>query len=527
MRLLIVDDEQRITEDLQRSIPWSEFGIEEVVAADSGEAGYDAFVSNRPDIVITDIMMGGMSGLDMIRSIRQIDEQVPVLILSAFELFSYAKEALTLNVTRYILKPLDFDDIASAIREIVEELRAQQKLREYQTKIHEQTHGRREAIKEKFLYDALTLPTRFDDTFAMQLDALGIDRAFLSGGLVMSLQTFRPNNGKASTENDWQIYRFAVQNIVQEVLERRRSGLPLPFRHDTMSVLYIGSDRNAVRREASLATTEVIQQIYAYLEIEANAAIGQWYAYPKDYAQSYKESIEVLKFSEFEGYKRVDHAEDVQELAVPGTLDYPLKEIQAIVEAVRQRDWKEAGTLWSGIETSIFSRCETLPFEFVKMICVGLLSAIVVQPEHASELARLTELQQMRSKADLLAHVRAFLERGTVESASSRRNQSYTDYIKKYVSEHYNEDISFSRLAKDLHLSRPYLSYLFNRDTGETFANYLIQYRVNVAKKFMRSSKHLMVREIAAMVGYADPAYFSRIFKHVTGMSPSEYQMRN
>lgn len=94
------------------------------------------------------------------------------------------------------------------------------------------------------------------------------------------------------------------------------------------------------------------------------------------------------------------------------------------------------------------------------------------------------------------------------------------------VEEHYHEDISFSQLAKDLHLSRTYLSYLFKRDTGETFIDYLIKYRIEIAKKLMRSSRHLMIREIAQMVGYPDSAYFSRLFKNVTGMSPSEYQMR-
>ncbi|TDF89739.1 helix-turn-helix domain-containing protein [Paenibacillus piri] len=530
MKILIVDDETRICESLQSAVPWSDIGISEVATADSGEAGYRTFLSISPDIVMTDIRMDGMSGLDMIRKIRQHDSMVPILILSAYDLFSYAKDAVHLNVTRYILKPIIYGDIALTVSEVVEELKSRKKLNEFEGKIKLQIKNNLGALRQKFLYDALTLPTRFDEDFTNNLQFYQVDQAFLRGGLVMSLQAFWPRNGKVETEKQWQIYRFAVNNIIQEVLSKWQPSYHMPFSEDRITVIFVGSDENELIQDASQATKEIINQIYTFLEIEVNAGFGRWYPHPSNFSKSYKESIEVLKFSEFEGYKRIDHYNDVHETNFYHWPEYPLEEMQIILEAVNRGEWKEAMESWLILESSLLKKDEAVPFDFVKMLCTGLLSTIIAyrcQQQSPNDLpAKLVEIQNYRKKEDLCACVRKLLEQ-EAESLKNQKNQStYTEYIKKYVSEHYNENISFAQLANELHLSRTYLSYLFNRDTGETFANYLIQYRITVAKKLMNSSQHLMVREVAAMVGYSDSAYFSRIFKHVTGFSPSEYQMR-
>lgn len=528
MKLLIIDDEPRICDSLKETLPLSELGIADVLTANSGEGGLAAFAECSPDIVITDIMMSGMNGLELIRSIRKSNSDVPILILSAYELFSYAKEAVDLGVTRYILKPIDGQEMYDAVKEAVEGLNMRRKLLEFNDTIQRQMRQHKAMLKEKFLYDALTMPIRFDDDFMRQLHDYDIAPAYLNGGLVVGLQVFRPNNGKAGTEKHWQMFRFAVQNIVQEVLAGWKPSYCLMFYNDIMSILFIGSDREKLERSAREATLEIIQHIYAYLEIEANAAIGRWYPHPSEYVRSYRESIEVLKFSEFEGYKRIDHIDEVCEIS-PGEHSLLMKQFQLIAEAVHRNDWQEAVNLWTSIEQSLAAREDRHPADSVKMLFVSLLGAVLVSDQAAADLSEWTKLSQAKtkSKSEWLTHVRAFLESGLASKLSKKNAVSpYTEYVVKYVGEHYDEDISFSFLAKELHLSRPYLSYVFRRDTGETFANYLMRYRVDVAKKIMKSSDHFMVREVASMVGYADPYYFSRMFKNMTGMSPSEFQMR-
>ncbi|GGG02387.1 response regulator [Paenibacillus abyssi] len=527
MKILIVDDEQRIIEGLREFLPWEQLGIEELLTADSGESGYQVFVDHVPDIIITDIMMSGISGLDMIRQIRKRDESLPILVLSAYDLFSYAKEAVDLGVTRYILKPIVYADIEAMVGEVVKELKAKKMLQEFELRSRQQIRTNMEALKEKFLYDVLTLPMRFDDYFVKDLDYYGVPPGFLEGGIVMTLQAFRSNNGKITCEKHWKIYRFAVKNIVHEVLSGWQPSYHLPFHDDRMTVIFVGPDAGQLLEAARSATSEIIHQIYAYLEIEVNAAIGRWYPHPSEYSRSFKESIEVLKFSEFEGYKRIDFIEDIQETAYSGVTEYPLKDMQVLIEAVSRKEWKEAKGVWEDIASFITAREEAVSFDFVRMLCASLISALIVSGgRREKDFSALLEAQNYQTKRELIAYVRRLMEQ-RAESGPAKKNQSsYVSYIQKYVDEHYHEEISFSQLAKDMHLSRPYLSYLFNRDTGETFANYLIQYRVNIAKKIMQSSQYLMVREVASMVGYSDPAYFSRIFKNITGMSPSEYQMR-
>lgn len=530
LTILLVDDEERICENLKRSIPWADIGINQVKTAASGEEALQMFFDCPTDIVVTDIMMNGMDGLELIRHIRKRDHQVPIIILSAYDLFSYAKEAVHLNVSRYILKPIILDEMIGTLDEVVKEIRLRKKQAELEQNIQRQIQNNLAMLRERFLYEVLTMPTRFGPDFRDSLKFYNIDEGMMEGGLVISFQAFPPQNGKASTERDWQIFKFAVKNIVQEILEAAQPAYDLSFIDDRLPVLFTGNQPNQLMEKARRVATEITTHIYRFLEVEVNVGIGRWYNHPRHLQKSYNESIKVLKFSEFEGYRRIDHIDDVEKLSPSDWRDISLEHLESINQAIVQMDKEEILARWQEIEQSI-QQHGRVSFDDVKIFGIGLISNIALHVHESFStdqlLEILYELSHKKNKNELLAFVRDLLSQPEKYQKNRKRCRSpYVEQVLKYVEEHYHEDISFSQLAKDLHLSRTYLSYLFKRDTGETFIDYLIKYRIEIAKKLMRSSRHLMIREIAQMVGYPDSAYFSRLFKNVTGMSPSEYQMR-
>src|SRR5690606_8422190 len=127
MRALIVDDEKHVLEGLRTMIPWREIGIEELDFAEDGETGWLQYGQCKPDLVITDMNMKKMNGIELIRRIRETDSEIPILILSGFDDFAYTKTAIQLNVTRYILKPSLPEEIEYEIRDVIGELRHKQR----------------------------------------------------------------------------------------------------------------------------------------------------------------------------------------------------------------------------------------------------------------------------------------------------------------------------------------------------------------------------------------------------------------
>jgi YesN/AraC family two-component response regulator len=110
-----------------------------------------------------------------------------------------------------------------------------------------------------------------------------------------------------------------------------------------------------------------------------------------------------------------------------------------------------------------------------------------------------------------------------INANKSEKYSIYVKYIKTFVSNNYDKKVSLTKISQDLHISRNYLSYIFKKETGESFIDYLEKFRINKAKELMRT-EHLMIYEVAERVGYCDSAHFSKSFKRLTGEMPSKYK---
>lgn len=532
MRILIADDEEYIREGLKGSIPWDELGISEIDLAKDGAEAMEYYAQYNHDIVITDILMPKVDGLTLIKRIREQNGRVPIIILSAYDHFQYAKEAVHLNVSQYILKPIMIAEIVRVVREVAAELETIRKSQQYQQGFLRKLQDMLPLMKEKYLYDLLVMPGSIKDELPQQVEFYQIDPMILQGGFVATLQIFRPDNGKVDSEKDWQIFKYAVNNIVQEILSEHPHCIALQYVDNKIPVLFFGRGGREMERKALEACQRIIECINMYLQLESNIGIGRWYASAKSFSYSFKESCEALNYGEFEGFGRIDTFVGIGELRM-NSHSYPLECVDNIAEAIKGRDGDTAWREWDNLQSALLAESSSLAM--AKTAYTILFSRLSMLFEPYAESCRelnvnvFRDIHRQQTKLRLISCVKQIfhgLVRELCRENDAEGRCSYSEYIKRYVDEHYHEDISFSQLAKELFLSRNYLSYVFKRDTGDSFVNYLIKYRIEKAKQLMRSTNNLMIKEIAVMVGYQDSAYFSRIFKTVTGQNPSEFFMR-
>lgn len=534
MRVLIVDDESYVLDGLKNMIRWEDLGIDEIVTSRDGRQAWELFQSRKPDLLLTDIYMPGMNGLELVKLVRQQDADVPVVILSGYGEFSYAKEAIQLNVSQYILKPAVFMEIETVLKEVLNDRRASQKKEQYLRELRSRLEQSLPILREQLLFDMLTGGVKEKDLSDTRLDFYGLPEEVRCGGLVASLLLHRGDSRKTGTESDWQLFKFAASNIAREIVGRLGRGQVLRYMEDRLILFMYGADKIEVVERARQAAAVLTESIASYLELNASVGIGRWYPQISRYALSYQQSRDVLQRAEYEEYKHIFDAEEPDCRLPPNRLSYPMEQIRLISDAIRKIDCGQLMRIWSETETLLFN-VSPVSLDYLKVACVGIGNSAMMQltdtdpalMDIGETAGILANIQSAPNRKQLQEQMRALIGRlkSLLETKyGAGRENAYIQHIKAVVEKNYGSEIAFARIAEELHLSRTYLSGLFKRVTGETFMNYLTLYRLEKAKELLRARRY-MVYEVSTMVGYSDPTYFSRVFKQITGASPSEYSL--
>lgn len=532
MKAFIIDDEMHVLEGLKTGISWEALGVREVFAFQRASAALGAYREARPDFVITDITMPGMSGLELIRAIREEDKDTPIIILTGYDDFEFAKEAVHLNVSKYLLKPSVPTEIEFVIHEVVDELTINRKKKQYMEEYLRLEAYRKSSMREQFLMDLIQSGIARRNLVPDKLKLYGLDASILESGRVACIKIVRREDGKIS-EQDWLLYKFAVDNIAREILNRHDHCHVLRFTDDRLPVIMSGGDPEALKRKAEERLGEVIDKITQYLNLESYAGIGGICRNPTQYAASYRDAVEAVEYLEQEGDQRTISIEDIPNNPLEWPA-YPMEEIKAIGETFVRRGGEDLELHWTGIEH--YLKRKDVPFCYVQTVCIAVLNQVLQKiielNKEIMEIKQLglmiSDMQEQRTKDNLIQWTWQQLEQlrnKLKERTTGQRTNSYVEHLIDHVEKFYAEPISFAELARQLHLTRHYLSYLFKKETGVSFRQYLTQYRIEKAKELLLSNEYL-VYEVGEKVGYQDPAYFSRIFRQIADMSPIEYAMR-
>ncbi|XID91236.1 helix-turn-helix domain-containing protein [Paenibacillaceae bacterium WGS1546] len=531
MRALIVDDEKHVLEGLRTMIPWREIGITELDFADDGDTGWLRFARNRPDLVMTDMSMKRMHGTELIRKIRETDGEIPILVLSGYDDFAYTKTAIELNVTRYILKPSVPGEIEREIRDVLQELRRKQREKSIFADVRQQLERSVPILREQLLHQIVTAGIRQRELPADKLEFYRLSPAIFECGVVMSVKLYKSEREQFDVERQWQLYKFAVANIAEELLGRHDAGYVLRYADDRLPIVLIGGSPDGLVDRARRLAALIVDAVRSYLRVDLNVGIGQSCEDPARYAISLKESVEALELGELEGVNQINAYSDAEPDS-PRRIRYPAEQIQRLSEALLAMERTAARSAWESIRRELLEESRT-PIAYMHAVCTGMVSNLVlklmehdsrlIDPQRISEL--LPHIHQHRTLDGLVAWMSERIDEfyaAVEERNRDQRGPTYVEYVKKAVAERYNRKISFAELAGELNINRNYLSNLFKKEEGVSFVSYLGNYRIAKAKALLMKKRYT-VYEIAEMVGYQDPAYFSRMFKNATGVSPIEY----
>jgi len=497
IKVLLVDDELLVRVGIRSTVNWDMLGMTVVGEAEDGEEALRLYRDCQPDLIITDIKMPGMDGLQLTRQIKELDARAKIIILTCHGEFDYAKEALRLGALEYILKPTmmggDLEEVVDRAKKIILEERVnERKVTEMELKIR-QLQESEQAKRLLRLIDG----TEEESRAAPDSDDSLLCRMPLQAVCLLSDNDFA----------QWEAMRSTMTGVI------RKYGMGMtvhdPRNNDLVAVLHFPDIKSESAQYEKLHQTaqEIMDTARQFFGIAVTIGLGE----PAQALGRIRASVEQARKSAqcrlFHGRGSIIAFRDLPRTT--GRTDAWKSGLQLLRSALAQGDAEQVKRSTHALfAEQIRPTCQPSCVKEAVFELVSL-TADFSQLETVMRMETLEQMEQWFS--------RRFAERLAAESERSETGD-YSMHVKEalqYIKLRYMHEISLTDAAEAVFLSKNYLGHLFKRDTGRYFSEYLTEYRMEKAKELLKDGS-LKVYAVAMKVGIADQRYFSKLFKKHT-----------
>lgn len=510
-KVLLVDDERIITEGMSKVINWESIGTDLIGTARNGIEGYNFIEQNKPDIVISDIKMPGMNGLELVAKVHSVFPEIRFILLSGFSEFDFAKQAMQYGVKHYLLKPCNENTIMDAVSEICEDL----KQKEIRDKFIQNMKGTLESVlpyaKEQLMKECITNHYENKDLEHYQ-NLFNIDLNTPNVRLVLF-----------QLEGNYEFeHMFAIKNIAEHIFDSYILSCTVGE-----TILFLIEDYCSY--PTLLSQIEKIKKtFYQYYQIDSTVAISE-IGKISNANKLYKETLDCLAYRFYLGEGGVITKKDI-------TYQCPSEELEFYYDDQTFCRLVKAGS-WHDVNKEIVSFFNhlidlKLDINITKSYVIQLFNAMIRLCEPKEMNMYLTKLNLLL-EIDTIQNLKTFFESVAEDITLSffeQNNNKHSTIIKKVIEiiDKYigNQNLSLHWVANEmLYMNADYLGKLFKKETGEKFSNYITRLRIELAINLIEKENDVKVFEIAEKIGYGEnPQYFSQVFKKHTGFTPSEYK---
>ncbi|ACL75357.1 response regulator [Ruminiclostridium cellulolyticum] len=534
LKIMIIDDEFYFREALKVSIPWKEYGFEICGEAKNGKDALERVADLNPDIMIVDINMPIIDGLEFIQSVKEKGIESKFIILTGHSEFNYAKQAVQLGVNNYILKPVNEEELKSSLFEIKEVISKERNVKFEFEGLKQQVRDSLPLLKDKFLNELIQgslIPKENETLKKMEYLKININSDYY---LVITIELDCDESTGWDNEEK-QLWKFAVSNISSEIMGEKFI-FDICYDIDDRICIIVGID--GAQNIGDFLTLlesrlELIRSaICKHLDFTVTMGVGSEKTELFDIPISYKESIIALKNKLTLGKNRIILYSLVAESGIKGTAfsgEYRNK----LLMNIRTADEEEVNKLISQIFMRV--RGENIHHQILFVVCIEMVAAcmeaIVEMGLHIEDIITgnsfniIEEIQSKKSIdemenwiKDIFKHTLETIKRNKISKASR-----LIEEVKNYISSNYqSSELSIDEIARNLFVNYAHLCFIFKRDTGFTINEYLTEFRIKKAKELFDSGNTLIL-DVASKVGYADASYFGKCFKKYYGLAPSKF----
>lgn len=533
LKVFLAEDEFVVREGIKNNIDWDSHGFIFAGEASDGELALPMIQKEKPDILITDIRMPFMDGLELSRLVKQELPETEIIILSGFEEFEYAREAIKIGVAQYLTKPISASDLLAEIERIADEIRK----RREEAKMREQYLNEMQetvSLEKKELFKNLVSGGTSVSELIKLADKVNVSITAVSYSVVL-LKFISDRHG----QNE-----FSGSIVKVEEATEKTAGLVKAISFDRTpegkAYLFLGDSGQDIKRKIAEFTESVDSIIKEYPSVSYFGGVGSTVGRISEIPDSYQVAGRAFAFRFFGDMNRfvyednidgaLSHNENVKdELSVneinpkqvnrselEGFLKIgSLEEVEYFVDAY----FKEIGE--SAINSTMFR-------QYIAMNAYFSVSEFVESIGKSRD-----SIETFNAGSECLKNVsetakyvtRIFSEAINIrEKISSSRYDAIVDEVYKYVEENFAlMELSLNDIAAHVNFSPSHLSMVFSQETGKTLIKHITDVRINKAKELLRCTSKRS-SEIGLMVGYQDPHYFSYLFKKTLGITPTDFR---
>ncbi len=527
LKVIIADDEKWVRAAIKTLIPFEKLDMKLAGEASNGIEALELCRLHEPDIILTDIMMPGLTGLDLIKELKRSRSQVKIAIISGYSDFEYAKTAMKSGITDYLLKPLEENELLQVLERFKKEIAEEATLAFRNDLGKEQLKLAVPVLKEAFLRRLVA-----QNTFTLEK----IKTSLLEYGIEFNENTFylavfsTDSSGGFIPEED----TGSKAAIIRRVMKRCFGAVTFSGKGTAAEFISIINCRDKPDKENLNGAFDLCRQIFkkrfdAALSAGLSESSHQLCLLHQLFAQAEK-ALE-LRFwagpGKLHSYTRGMLTKEpdlslTDEMLNKMILNLKLSNIQTALSHVDSvlEDLKNQPDInplfvreyfWQLVQSVISILNIQLPFiRFETKLTGEQPYERLIRIPFADGLAEYTR--------ELLLHVFDFYH-----DKNPINNRNIIDNAKKIIEANYAGDISLEHVAKQVHLSPAYLSELFKKETGMSFVDYKTIVRIENAKRLLDSTVS-NISDVSEKVGYSDPKYFSKLFKKITGKTVYEYR---
>lgn len=531
-KVMIADDEGIVIEALKFIIE-KNFGDECIIeSAKTGRSVIELAENFRPDIAFMDIQMPGINGIEAMKEIRKTNKNIIFIILSAFDKFDYAKEAINIDVLEYINKPIEQSKIVEVLTKAMKTVDSEKDKRSNDLKTKEKLEIVVPFIENGFIYSVL-----FQQNFKSEMEnykqMLEIEE---TTGFMMVVECGESgSNGQITNQIGSGV---KLQQLYPELRRIIKEYFPVSAVGSIMSnkviVLvprerFLEDEEYDGRIELIENARKMVRELRKDLDVYVRAGIGEL-CEMENLEESYKEALKSLEYAT----GSVVHAMDLP-IKVQYEEDYPIDIENKLFERIEEGNINEsrieARKFFDWMINNYPDSPEDIRLKALEMVLWAEKIAYKsggLTYRFSSRHDYLESINSMNGFDELKAWFMDKISEATrnIGEKKQESSMSVVEKAKEYILQNYSKDISLDDVSKKVNISPYYFSKLFKDEAGTNFIDYITEIRIAKAKELI-DAKELTMKEICMAVGYTDPNYFSRKFKKSVGVTPTEYKERN
>lgn len=517
LKAMLVDDEVLTIKMLESIVDWSRYGIGIVATATDGAEALEKYQSFFPDIIVTDIRMPNLDGIEFIRRVHAVSTESEFIFISAYADFNYVKEAIQLGGANYLLKPIDEVELEKTLQTIVMKISDKAIVKRLVAK-DEQNR------KKRLLYDYMTAGRRADAARQAFLEYAAPGSPFVVASVNPSEETINDYVGLNSFTGEQMHY---LLDRMQETIGRSCACVPFEYDGSAWAVVLFS---DSVQQVVSICES-LLQFLHGQFGIRARIAFSRPARRIQELPALYGQVRQYVKYSRY-----VDRTGIFGYGYNCGEDEFDKIKLSALTsnmrEALKQRNKIEIDRILDSVfrmSENIDPDCLHDIYEFCFLTVLGIREALPPSPEVPKQESKaLTATYEDILAIPSLLQLKKFMvgAAALLSVPSKSGNREYCELVEKgidFLEKNYNRNLSLEEICGHLSVSKNYFSYLFKRDTGVSLWAFLTKIRIDRARSFLENTDWKNY-EVAYNVGYDNPSYFNKLFKKYAGETPNEYR---